>query len=140
MTYMMTWVVTWLMTHRNTAAPLPCSPAVFVCVLYNRPLALVGGVVTMKMWDWARSGGDMQGSTMFQFKYGAATILSWVRDWAGLLSVLGCSVCWERERARCPTIPLKTSRQADKGGTLPPFLPDQSFPVTNVIQLLCILQ
>mmetsp|Transcript_18072 Transcript_18072/g.44796 ORF Transcript_18072/g.44796 Transcript_18072/m.44796 type:complete len:253 (-) Transcript_18072:231-989(-) len=51
--------------------------AVFVCVLYNRPLALVGGVVTMKMWDWARSGGDMQGSTMFQFKYGAATILSW---------------------------------------------------------------
>jgi MFS superfamily sulfate permease-like transporter len=52
--------------------------AVFVCVLYNRPMALVGGLVTMKMWDWVRSGGDMPGSTMYQFKYGAATILSWV--------------------------------------------------------------
>ena len=50
---------------------------VLVCVMYNRPTALVGGVVTMKMWDWVRSGAAIQGSTMYQFKYGAATILSW---------------------------------------------------------------
>lgn len=51
---------------------------VFVCVLYNRPAALAGGLLTLKMWDWVRSGAEnAPGSTMHQFRYGAATVLSW---------------------------------------------------------------
>ena len=39
--------------------------AIFCCVLYNRPLALLGLIVTVKMWDWVRSGGesDVNGSS-----------------------------------------------------------------------------
>jgi len=34
--------------------------AIFCCVLYNRPLALLGLIVTVKMWDWVRMSGDPQ--------------------------------------------------------------------------------
>lgn len=51
--------------------------AVFACVLYKRPMALFGGGVTMRMWEWVRRGEDIPGSSMYRFKYVTATILSW---------------------------------------------------------------
>ena len=75
--------------------------AVFVCVLYNRPTALVGGLVTMKMWDWVRGNGEeIQGSTMYQFKYGAATILSWAVMMYSNVTLAVSYAVWEKKKKK----------------------------------------
>ena len=51
---------------------------IFAAVLYNKPLALVGGLALVRVWDWVEGDGreDREGA-MYRFKYLVAWILSW---------------------------------------------------------------
>ena len=104
---------------------------IFAAVLYNRPLALIGGLALMRMWDWVEGDGaseDREGA-MYRFKYLTAWILSWgvmfysnvtlAVSYGCLISAVACVVHGVMRRTDAPKPCFRSSprrREADLGG------------------------
>ena len=103
---------------------------IFAAVLYNKPLALVGGLALVRVWDWVEGDGreDREGA-MYRFKYLVAWILSWAvmfysnvtlaASYGTLISTIVCVVHGVMRRTDAPKPCFRSSprrREADLGG------------------------
>ena len=124
---------------------------IFAAVLYNRPLALIGGLALMRMWDWVEGDGveDREGA-MYRFKYLTAWILSWgvmfysnvtlAVSYGCLISAVACVVhgvmehlleAWRSCSCMLPVVGLSTGFSSQGSALLatagvPGWLPNQT--------------
>jgi hypothetical protein len=48
------------------------------CVLYNKPKALLGGYLLIKLWAWVRSFDESPDSFSYKTRNLSATLISWL--------------------------------------------------------------